>query len=193
MEQPFEICLLGPIEIRRPSGSTPISGVRLQSLVAMLALGVPHPVSDDRLVEGLWGEDQPANPANALQALVSQLRRLIGRTAVERRGGRRTCWRSRRTPSTPRNWSAWCRRVATRRTTAITVAPSRTSAPPSPSIGVPPLGPLADAWFAREAAATLGRARPRRPRGLGGECAGARSPRRRCRPAHRARRCAPGA
>ena len=86
MEQPFDICLLGPIEIRRPSGSTPIAGARLQSLVAMLALAVPHPVSDDRLVEGLWSDDQPGNPANALQALVSQLRRLIGRTAVERRG-----------------------------------------------------------------------------------------------------------
>ena len=52
----------------------------------MLALAAPHPVSDDRLLEELWGDDQPAKPANALQALVSSLRRLLGRDAVERQG-----------------------------------------------------------------------------------------------------------
>ena len=64
----------------------PVAGVKLQSLLAMLALAAPHPVSDDRLLEELWGDDQPAKPANALQALVSNLRRLLGRDAVERQG-----------------------------------------------------------------------------------------------------------
>ena len=60
-------------------------GAKLQALLAMLALASPHPVSDDRLIEELWGEDQPANPANSLQAQVSQLRRLLGREVVARR------------------------------------------------------------------------------------------------------------
>ena len=155
MEQPFEICLLGPIEIRRPSGSTPISGVRLQSLVAMLALGVPHPVSDDRLVEGLWGEDQPANPANALQALVSQLRRLIGRTAVERRGGAYLLALS---PDAV-DAKELERMVQEGRDAANDGDHRRAEQNFGAAVALdrgPPLGPLADAWFAREAAATLG-------------------------------------
>lgn len=80
------VCLLGPIEIRNESGSSPVAGTKLQSLLAMLGLAAPHAVSDDRLLEGLWGDEQPGNPANALQALVSHLRRLLGRDAVERRG-----------------------------------------------------------------------------------------------------------
>jgi DNA-binding SARP family transcriptional activator len=43
-------------------------------------------VSDDRLIDALWGDDQPANPANSLQAQVSQLRRVLGREVVTRHG-----------------------------------------------------------------------------------------------------------
>ena len=84
------VCLLGPIEVRTAAGSSPVAGVKLQSLLAMLALAAPHPVSDDRLLEELWGDDQPRNPANALQALVSTLRRLLGRDVVVR-AERDTC------------------------------------------------------------------------------------------------------
>ncbi|HEV7720352.1 MAG TPA: AfsR/SARP family transcriptional regulator, partial [Iamia sp.] len=77
---------MGPVEVRGPAGPIPISGAKLQVLLATLALAAPHPVSDDRLIEEIWGDDQPANPANSLQAQVSQLRRLLGRDAVARRG-----------------------------------------------------------------------------------------------------------
>jgi DNA-binding SARP family transcriptional activator len=66
--------------------TTPVAGGKLQSLLAMLALAVPHAVSDDRLVDELWGDDPPAKPVNALQALVSTLRRLLGGGAVVREG-----------------------------------------------------------------------------------------------------------
>ncbi|MET0577269.1 MAG: helix-turn-helix domain-containing protein, partial [Ilumatobacteraceae bacterium] len=76
------VSLLGPVAVTRGGGAlTPVSGVKLQSLLAMLALAVPHAVSDDRLLEELWGDDPPGNPANALQALVSSLRRVTGRDA----------------------------------------------------------------------------------------------------------------
>ncbi|MET0460342.1 MAG: BTAD domain-containing putative transcriptional regulator, partial [Ilumatobacteraceae bacterium] len=81
------VSLLGPVAVTRGGGAlTPVSGVKLQSLLAMLALAVPHAVSDDRLLEELWGDDQPAKPANALQALVSNLRRMLGSEAVVRDG-----------------------------------------------------------------------------------------------------------
>ena len=39
-------------------------------------------ISTDRLIDELWGEDLPANPSNALQALVSRLRRAVGSDAI---------------------------------------------------------------------------------------------------------------
>ncbi len=86
MEGDIAVWLLGGIESRRPTGPAPIAGEKLQALVAVLALAAPHAVSSDRLIDDLWGDDQPAHPANALQAQVSQLRRVLGRDAVARRG-----------------------------------------------------------------------------------------------------------
>ena len=64
----------------------PIAGTKLQSVLALLALAAPHPVPDGRLVEELWGDAQPANAANALQALVSHLRRVLGPGVIVRQG-----------------------------------------------------------------------------------------------------------
>jgi DNA-binding SARP family transcriptional activator len=57
-----------------PSG---LSGVRLRGLLARLALDAGRPVSAATLVEDLW-ETPPDNAVNALQALVSRLRRALG-------------------------------------------------------------------------------------------------------------------
>jgi DNA-binding SARP family transcriptional activator len=72
--------------VRADDAVVPIAGAKLKAIVALLALGVPHPVSDERLIEEIWADDAPANPANALQAQISTLRRLLGRDGVERRG-----------------------------------------------------------------------------------------------------------
>jgi predicted ATPase/DNA-binding SARP family transcriptional activator len=80
------VSLLGPIEVDDGSGPCPVAGVKLQALLAMLALAVPNAVSKDRLIDELWGDDQPGNPVNALQAQVSELRRMLGRDAVVRAG-----------------------------------------------------------------------------------------------------------
>jgi predicted ATPase/DNA-binding SARP family transcriptional activator len=61
-----------------------VAGPKLQALLALLALSAPRPVSDHRLIDELWGDDQPAKPTNALQAQVSQLRRVLGRDTVVR-------------------------------------------------------------------------------------------------------------
>jgi predicted ATPase/DNA-binding SARP family transcriptional activator len=47
-----------------------------------LALAQGKPVSADRLIEDLWGDDAPAKPSNALQALVAHLRRALGPESV---------------------------------------------------------------------------------------------------------------
>src|SRR5215207_9768794 len=80
------VSLLGPLEVCSHGRVQAVAGLTLQSLLALLALAAPHTVSDDRLIEELWGDDQPGNPANALQALASHLRRLLGRDVVARQG-----------------------------------------------------------------------------------------------------------
>src|SRR4051812_9881188 len=84
MNATVEVLLLGPIEARRGGETIALAGSKLQALVALLALAAPHSVSDDRLIDELWGDASLANPANALQAQVSQLRRVLGRDAVTR-------------------------------------------------------------------------------------------------------------
>jgi DNA-binding SARP family transcriptional activator/tetratricopeptide (TPR) repeat protein len=82
----FEVLLLGGVEVLDGGAPVAVTGAKLKAIVAMLAMAAPHPVSDDRLIDELWGDEQPANPANALQGQVSHLRRLLGRDGVERRG-----------------------------------------------------------------------------------------------------------
>ena len=55
-----------------------VSGARLRGLLIRLALDAPRPVSSSALIEALWGDNPPADEANALQSLVSRLRRALG-------------------------------------------------------------------------------------------------------------------
>ena len=74
----MEIRLLGDLEVVADgvAGTLPGSGER--AVLALLAMQAGRTVSADRLVDELWGERLPANPANALQTRVSKLRRQLG-------------------------------------------------------------------------------------------------------------------
>jgi predicted ATPase/DNA-binding SARP family transcriptional activator len=63
---------------------TPVSvpGAKLRALLAMLALDCGRVVATDRLIDDLWRDDEPADPTNALQRLVSKLRRTLGSNDV---------------------------------------------------------------------------------------------------------------
>ena len=78
----MRIDLLGPLDVRagEPGAerSVDLSGARLRGLLIRLAIDVPRPVSQATLIEALWGEEPPLDPANALQSLVSRLRRGLG-------------------------------------------------------------------------------------------------------------------
>ncbi len=78
--------VLGPVEARAPSGPVRIPGLKLQALLALLALSAPDAVSDGRLIDELWGGDRLSNPSNSLHSQVAILRRAIGRDVVVRRG-----------------------------------------------------------------------------------------------------------
>lgn len=70
--------MLGPLEVRADSGRVlEIGGSRLRALLILLALAPRQMVTTARLADGLWGERLPADAGNALQALVSRLRRAV--------------------------------------------------------------------------------------------------------------------
>lgn len=75
--------MLGAVEAMNGDGvAMPLGGVRLHGLLARLALDAGRPVASAVLVDDLWGADPPDGAANALQALVSRLRRAIGAEVV---------------------------------------------------------------------------------------------------------------
>jgi hypothetical protein len=51
----------------------------------MLALRPGQLVTSSQLIDGLWGEQPPSEPGNALQALVSRLRRALPEAEIESR------------------------------------------------------------------------------------------------------------
>ena len=71
------IRLLGPVEVAH--GETPLTlgGPKQRAVLALLALNPNASVSVDRLIEGLWGEQQPATAAKMVQLYVSQLRKVL--------------------------------------------------------------------------------------------------------------------
>ena len=74
----MEIRLLGPLEVERQGRVVELAGRRLRLLVAVLALQAGRVVTAERLIGLLWEEASlPVDPANALQALVSRLRRAL--------------------------------------------------------------------------------------------------------------------
>ncbi|MCP3974113.1 MAG: hypothetical protein GY720_06430 [bacterium] len=79
----MEIRILGPIEVNAHDGvPLQLGGLRERALLALFALSPRQTISTDRLIDDLWGEELPANPSNALQALVSRLRRVLGSGAI---------------------------------------------------------------------------------------------------------------
>jgi predicted ATPase/DNA-binding SARP family transcriptional activator len=80
-EQGHGYCsLLGPLQVRIDDQPVEIGGARLRALLARLALSPGRTVPVDGLVDDLWGSEPPGGAANALQSLVSRLRRTLGRT-----------------------------------------------------------------------------------------------------------------
>ncbi len=79
--------ILGPVEARAPDGR--VLAVRGQPLrlLGLLLVRRGEPVGADSAIDALWGEGLPANPANALQVVVSRLRAAVGAEAVAYDGG----------------------------------------------------------------------------------------------------------
>ncbi|MEV0723732.1 BTAD domain-containing putative transcriptional regulator [Micromonospora purpureochromogenes] len=70
--------VLGPLAVSTDAGEpVVVPGTKVRVLLADLLAHRNQVVSADRLIDDLWGEDVPANPAGALQVRVSQLRKAL--------------------------------------------------------------------------------------------------------------------
>src|SRR5262252_8694596 len=77
------IAILGPLAVADDGGAdVPVGGARLRTLLIRLALDAGRTVSTDALVDAVWADDPPPGAGNALQALVSRLRRALPAGAV---------------------------------------------------------------------------------------------------------------
>jgi predicted ATPase/DNA-binding SARP family transcriptional activator len=74
----LRVMLLRAFEVCRGDAAVPVPGARVRALVVRLALAGGRAVGPGTLADALWPEDRPADPANALQSLVSRLRRMLG-------------------------------------------------------------------------------------------------------------------
>jgi predicted ATPase/DNA-binding SARP family transcriptional activator len=74
----MQIAMLGPLEVRADDGEAlAVSGARLRRLLMALALHPRRVVTAGYLVDAVWGDEPPAMAGNAVQALVSRLRRAL--------------------------------------------------------------------------------------------------------------------
>ncbi|OLE20798.1 MAG: AfsR family transcriptional regulator [Catenulispora sp. 13_1_20CM_3_70_7] len=80
----MQIAMLGPLEIRMDDGgSADVPGARLRGLLIALALRPGHVVSKASLIDWIWGDNPPADATNALQRLVSRLRKALPAGVIE--------------------------------------------------------------------------------------------------------------
>src|SRR5438094_7444655 len=76
--------MLGSFELRMDDGVlADVPGARLRGLLIALALEPGRAVPKATLVDWIWGEHPPSDAANALQRLVSRLRKVLPDGVVE--------------------------------------------------------------------------------------------------------------
>jgi len=73
----MRVRILGPFHLEDGGRQITIGGVRQRAVLAGLLLRANEAVPSEQLLVDLWGEDAPPGSANALQAAVSRLRRLL--------------------------------------------------------------------------------------------------------------------
>lgn len=73
----MEFRILGPTEVLDGGRRVPLPSGRGRALLALLALHAGEPVSADRLIDELWGEDPPPTARTVVHGLMSKLRRML--------------------------------------------------------------------------------------------------------------------
>lgn len=74
----MEFDVLGPLRVRSEKAALDLGSPAQRNLLAILLTSPNAPISDDRLMDELWGEDPPPSAHHLLQVYVSRLRGLLG-------------------------------------------------------------------------------------------------------------------
>jgi len=69
--------ILGPLEVVDEGTAVVLGGQKQRALLAILLINAGEVVSTDRLLDELWGERPPRTAREALQNMVSQLRKVL--------------------------------------------------------------------------------------------------------------------
>src|SRR5215469_11585395 len=73
----MRVRILGPFHLEDDTRRITTVGARQRAVLAALVIHANEVVPSEQLLVELWGEDSPASAANALQAAVSRLRRVL--------------------------------------------------------------------------------------------------------------------
>src|SRR6476659_2764491 len=84
----FEFRILGPLEISDETGPLLLGGLKQRAVLELLLLEAGRVVSQDRLIDSLWGEEPPRTAVTSLQNFVSLLRTTLGSEIVETKSPR---------------------------------------------------------------------------------------------------------
>jgi len=82
-----EFRILGRLEVVDGTRAIPVGGPRQRTVLAHLLLRANRPVSQEQLIDDVWGEDPPPAARSSLQSYVSHLRGALGPERLE--GGSR--------------------------------------------------------------------------------------------------------
>ena len=82
----IEFRVLGSLEVVEGDRPLALGSPQQRALLAVLLVHRGEPVSSDRLVDALWGEQAPASAVKIVQGYVSNLRRVLGEGLLVTRG-----------------------------------------------------------------------------------------------------------
>jgi DNA-binding SARP family transcriptional activator/tetratricopeptide (TPR) repeat protein len=80
---PPQLRLLGAVAAVHADGPATSPSAMVRTLLALLALHAGRPLSTSLVVEELWGDSLPKNPRNAVQVLVTRLRRWLPDAGID--------------------------------------------------------------------------------------------------------------
>jgi DNA-binding SARP family transcriptional activator len=79
--------VLGPLEVRRDGVLLAVPAPKQRALLGLLLLHANQPLSQDDLINHLWGDEAPRTARASLQNQVYALRRLLGPETLQRQPG----------------------------------------------------------------------------------------------------------